>query len=139
MNNPLDAHTNFKAAWERLKTEMDWAAKTGHGPFRVGGSREDHARAVVRRMEQIEAFLLVSEMIATPSRLEPTVTLVDPESGPWVVVDSWPAPLLYWSPVLGWAGLPDQAGVFLAYRGADDTADEHHGVVVPLAAIGRAS
>lgn len=134
MRNLLDATPDFKAAWERLKAEMEWANRSGHGQFTSDVSA--NAAIVLKRIEEIEAFEVVTEILTVCDKRHPVTHSVDPEAGPWIVVDTVPAPLLYWSPVLGWMGRPQDAGVFVTYSDALDDAEQQQAYVMPMALAG---
>ena len=133
---PFDITPDFKSAWERFRAEMEWTSKTGHGPFQLQASREFQALAVLERMDQIQAFVTVTEMLKAGGRSSETSRMVESADGPWIVVDAAPSPLLYWCPVRGWMGKPDDAGVFLALDDARATAQEQRAYVMPLLSTG---
>ena len=54
---------------------------------------------------------------------------------PWIVVDAFPAPMLFWCPVRHWVGQVDKAGLFFSYAEALDVAEKHQAHVVPLETV----
>jgi|GEM_PF-2728006 hypothetical protein len=70
-----------------------------------------------------------------PPKSESTPDLSHESHAPWIVVDTFPAPLLYWCPVHRWVGRVEKAALFFSYSDALDIAEKHQAHVVPLESV----
>lgn len=65
----------------------------------------------------------------------PTPDLSHESRAPWIVVDAFPAPLLFWCPMHRWVGRVEKAALFFSYSEALDIAEKHQAHVVPLESV----
>ena len=75
---------------------------------------------------------LTASVFAPDAKQTPVTDDSDPSNAPWIVVEQWPAPMLFFCHVRGWRALAHEATPYLDYSEAVDEAEQQQAFVVPL-------